>query len=532
MTGILQFDSSKLNSLLAKQGIEVAWKSILYTHLHKHAHLDYVKNSVIFKDCVVLEEDIIQGLSIGEIGVLYEYSVAVIDPEARKSNGQYFTPDDVAIFMAKISHQESFRDEAVWLDPCSGIGNLSWHLAQSQANPEDFVANQLILSDRDPLALLIARTLFTISFQSNRKQFFDDIESKFVTFDFLSVAESGELSYDEDSNLKSIPKHDYVLVNPPYLATKRDDRFETSNSADLYAYFLENIIKTSEGFISVTPQSFTNASKFKSLRSMMLSNFSFIRIYCFDNVPANVFKGIKFGSKNSNTSNSIRAAITVASNRGSAREITSLLRWTSSQREQIFNKAGEFLSQVHMTEEFFPKVNSVFLPLYEELSTANNSKLGDIVSKNGQYTLTIPSSPRYFIPALKKPVSRASMHHLNFSSETDMNRAYLLINSSVAYWWWRVRDGGMTLSLQTLLTTPLPNFDVLDSLVLELERSEEVNKVYKKNAGVNQENVKHDKDLVERLNQHILPKWAERLGLTHENSELVQLAYLRKTKRR
>jgi hypothetical protein len=528
MAGILQFDASKLQSLLDQHGLELTWKSILVTHLQKHPHLAYVSKSEVFRSIHPLGIDLIEGLTIGEVGVLYEYSVAASDSESRKSSGQYFTPDDVAIFMAGHSSFNLFSKNGVWLDPCSGIGNLSWHLASMQTDPEQFVLERLLLSDRDSLALLIARTLFTVSFQTKRKELFLDLENRFVTFDFLSVADRGELSFGENSGLQKIPKHDYVIVNPPYLATKRDNRFETEAAGDLYAYFLENIIKTSKGFISVTPQSFTNAGKFKSLRAMLLSNFSFIRIYCFDNVPANVFKGIKFGSKNTNTSNSIRAAIMVASNRGEGKEITSLLRWTSTQRDSIFRQAENFLSTVELTESFFPKVNAAFQPLYEDLTKKNHAKLSDLVSKNGDYTLTIPSSPRYFIPALKTPVARSSMHQLSFGTEDDMNRAYLLINSSLAYWWWRVRDGGMTLSLETLLSTPLTNFALNEALLRDLEHSEVVNKVYKLNAGVNQENVKHNPDLISRLNRHVLPKWAEKLQLTHSNSELVQIKHLPK----
>jgi hypothetical protein len=241
-----------------------------------------------FKGIKKRESDLIADLSIGDVSVLYEYSVAIADSASRKSNGQFFTPDDVAIYMAEQS--KTFGD-GVWLDPCSGIGNLSWHLTAIQENPEDFLCNRMILSDRDELALLIARTLFTVSFQKNRKRLFEEIEKNFVSFDFLSVADSGSLElFETTSQLSKIPAHDFVIVNPPYLATEIDGRFETSKAGDLYAYFLENIIKTSRGFISITPQSFTNAGKFASLRKLLLDNFENLTIYTFDNVPANILR--------------------------------------------------------------------------------------------------------------------------------------------------------------------------------------------------------------------------------------------------
>jgi hypothetical protein len=224
------------------------------------------------------------------------------------------------------SYSKKFSS-GLWLDPCSGIGNLSWHLIAIQDDPEDFLLNNLLLSDKDELALLIARTLLTISFQSKVKDLFMKIEKNFISLDFLSVADNGELQlFDVNNHLDKIPNHDYVIVNPPYLALPADNRFETAKAADLYAYFLENIIKTSKGFISITPQSFTNAQKFEPLRNLILNKFDNLTIFNFDNVPANIFRGVKFGSKNTNRANSIRVAITIALPGQGKRRITSLLR--------------------------------------------------------------------------------------------------------------------------------------------------------------------------------------------------------------
>ncbi len=528
--GILKFDSKELKVLIQKWGIERTWKAILASHIRSlnTSDFNYILKCKAFAEADFLEKDFIKGLSIGEISVLYEFSVAILSPEGRKDSGQFFTPDDVAIFMAKKAKEGPFSKSGVWLDPCSGIGNLSWHLANIQSNPEKFVSEKLILSDRDKLALLIGRTLFAIHFQKKNKNLFNDLEKRFVHFDFLSVPKADELGMlGIGDDLEGIPPHDYVIVNPPYLATTRDARFETEQASDLYAYFLENIIKTSSGFVSVTPQSFTNASKFKSVRKLLLS-YSFLNIYCFDNVPANIFRGFKFGSKNTNTSNSIRAAITVASQIGSSHAITPLIRWTSSQREVLFQSLDNFLCSPKLSEDFFPKVHPHFLTLYKSVTRKGQHTLGDLVSSRGQYVLFVPSSPRYFIVGLKNPVSRASMHTLNFSSKAKRDLAYLILNSSFTYWWWRVRDGGMTLSLQTLMSLPVPiDLPTSLSLVGKLEKSEHTNKVFKKNAGVNQENVKHDSVLVRKINTLLFPEWADYLETLHDNSEMTSLERLR-----
>jgi hypothetical protein len=313
-----------------------------------------------------------------------------------------------------------------------------------------------------------------------------------------------------------------VIVNPPYLAAKIDLRFETSKAGDLYSYFLENIIKSSRGFISITPQSFTNAQKFQSLRKLLLDNFKNLRIFTFDNVPANVFKGIKFGSTNSNQANSIRAAIIIALPGEGKQYITSLIRWRTSERNYLFKNIEKFLSDVTLTEEFFPKVSKEYKNLYTQL--VREKTLKSIYSpKRTKYALYIPSAPRYFIPALKKPAKRASQKVVYFPDEEKRDYAYMAINSSLLYWWWRVRDGGMTLSLETLMSLPLPDFKIDKKLVAELEKSEKTSKVYKQNAGAAQENVKHPKALIDKLNHAVIPKYAKLLVSLHENSELTRL---------
>jgi hypothetical protein len=521
MSSIFKFDIKKLNSLLSKNKVRNTWLSLLATHISKNKNLKYILQEIEFEGTKILPFNLLQGLSIGEVSILYEYSVAYEDSKARKSNGQYFTPDDVAKFMASYSHKFG---EGVWLDPCSGIGNLTWHLVSVQADPEQFLKDRVIVSDKDELALLIARTLLTISFQRSRRNLFREIEKNFICFDFLSVADMGERNlFSSMEDLSSIPKHDFVIVNPPYLACKADNRFETAKAGDLYAYFLENVIKTSRGFISITPQSFTNAKKFKSLRKLLLDNYSNLKIFTFDNVPANIFKGIKFGSTNSNQANSIRAAIVIALSGKGRPLITSLLRWRTSERKYLFENIEKFLSDVALTEEFFPKVSKKYKNLYAEMFELNTLK-SISTPKRTKYPLYIPSAPRYFIPALKKPAKRASQKVLYFPNDEKRDYAYMVINSSLLYWWWRVRDGGMTLSLETLTSLPLPNFKINRKIVAELEKSEKTSKVYKQNAGVAQENVKHPKSLIDKLNHVVIPEYAKLLMSLHENSEFTKFS--------
>jgi hypothetical protein len=126
--------------------------------------------------------------------------------------------------------------------------------------------------------------------------------------------------------------------------------------------------------------------------------------------------------------------------------------------------------------------------------------LGDMVSGAGKYVLHIPTMPRYFISATKRELNRASIRELHFDKKSEMEMAYLLLNSELFYWWWRINDGGMSLSKETMFSFPIPTgIRVNTQLVKELSESEEVSLVVKKNHGMLAQNVKHDDTLVEKL---------------------------------
>jgi hypothetical protein len=359
------------------------------------------------------------------------------------------------------------------------------------------------------LALLIARFILSVAFQKNDPRLFETIKPRFVVADYL-------LS-------ENLPKYDHAILNPPYVMAEADPRFETSEAGDLYAYFLEKVIKTTSGFVSITPQTFTNGHKFTSLRRLLLNHFNDIAVYCFDNVPDNIFKGIKFGSKNTNTANSTRAGIIVALNEVRSNEqmfmITPLLRWRADEREELLNSIDSFLTRVSPTESSFPKIQKELVSLYNSARKHQRTLLHLVSQRPTPYKLIVPSTPRYFISALKTPVERSSFKTLYFFSEQEMNQAYLLINSSYMYWWWRINDGGMTLSEKTLLTLPLIDTGPINtSLIAKLERSEKENRVVKKNAGKDNENVKHPPDLIKELNTYLTPKYVTELAWVHNNS--------------
>ncbi len=510
-TKVSNLPVSDLEILLTQSGLEETWYRILKTHVEATDSKDFglILSYGPLKDADPLDHDMLDGLSFGQISILYEFSLAFMDPESREEEGQYFTPDDVSNFLAEQS--VSFGP-GTWLDPCSGIGNLIARVIERQPDPEKFLKERVILVDQDPLAILIARVLLVFNFQDRDLDLFDRLADRFICRDFL------------DS--RPLPEFDFAILNPPYVSGVRNSSFETNSAGDLYAFFLEKVSKLSKGFISITPQSFTHATKFRCLRTVLLREMKSISIYSFDNVPGNIFEGLKFGSTNSNRANSTRPSIMVASRVKSGNAdhdylVTPLIRWRSAERPLLFSALDQALTSVPFSADLFPKVQPDLSDFYLERLQAGR-RLGTHLSRlPTNFVLSVATTPRYFISAASREMTRASVRKLYFHSEKDWRYFYLLLNSSYLYWWWRVVDGGMSLSQKTILTLPVGELEeVPDELVALVARSESDNRVTKLNSGMQAENVKHPPEVVQSLNEYFFPEHRKPLFRCHQNSDI------------
>jgi len=472
-------------------GLASTWISLLVQQVRASDCIDkeWIETDLVATKSFNPEiEDLLTGLSQVEVGVLYEYALAHESHEARTDEGQFYTPEDIAEVMVRLSKRST---SYVWLDPCCGSGNLSFALAKSQDRPWFFLKHRLILVDKDELALLTAAVQLTVRLAPNSRGVYQALRNKSHLGDYL-LREKGDETF--------------VIMNPPYVNNMLRPDFESADARDLYAFFMEKVAKEVGNFVSITPQSFTNGRKFESLRRILLRELDTLDILCFDNVPDNIFRGVKFGSKNSNHVNSTRAAITIGTRQPRRRRaqaevrITPLLRWRSAERTRFLRGVGKHLSKIHYEGSGpFPKVGKPQLKLYRQLSTSKKN-LSDLLGGDGTFILHVPSTPRYFISATKRELNRASVRHLSFVDEDAMNLAYLLLNSELFYWWWRVVDGGMSISQETLRSFPIPDgLEVATELVGALVESESKSLVTKMNHGMVTENVKHDDLLVSRL---------------------------------
>ncbi len=487
-------------------GLEPAWSALVAAHALRADRPSSAAIADAFGGPAAGVDDLLDGLTLTQISVLYESSLAHVDHRSRKSSGQYFTPDDVARFLAE---RAAGFPPGVWIDPCTGVGNLAHALAAAQPDPAAFVAEHLVLVDRDPLALRIAVALLSLEFEAERSV-------------WPALRDRARVA---DALADPLPDYDFAILNPPYVQVPRDDRFAVAEARDLYAYFLERMLRDGRGLVAITPQSYTSGRRYAPLRRLLVRECAELDVYCFDNVPDTVFRGVKFGSQNSNRVNSTRAAILVARRHPEGtphrHRITPLLRWRAHERATLLATADEFLAPLQPdADRAFPKVGADLVDLHRALA-ATEQTVGDLLADEPTaFHLDVPITPRYFLTAARRELDRGHRIRLHFVTAADRDRAAVVLNSSLAHWWWRVYEGGITVSRTTLLGIPVPLDAAPPHLLADLERSERDNVVVKVNAGLRNENVKHPWWLLRRLNAAVAPDHVDALMGTHANSDL------------
>lgn len=371
----------------------------------------------------------------------------------KKKNGIFYTPQDISEFISKKASQ--FDDgKGVWLDPCCGLGILSINLAFIQEDPVDFILNRLVINDNDSYQLGVALDNFREKFGVVPRSFNED----FLEFDF---------------------ECDYIIMNPPYFKYKDND---------IYAYFLDKASKTTSGFISINPISFTNGSKFKKTRENILQ-FSSITLYHFDNIPGHIFDDAD-----------VRVSIIVCHNLSNDKKTTGQIRWKTKARKQMLEDLDNNLGDGIFTKEIFYKT------VPGSLSLIHDDVLSNYLVKKSNYPIYVTSTPRYFITASSTKLDRTGQIEIFMKDEDSYNKALIMLNSSYLYWWWRTSDSSMSLTRRTLLLLPWIEFEYGGDIISSIKMSEANNKVYKKNAGKMQENIKHPKSLVGMLNSLFLPE--------------------------
>lgn len=516
------FDNYNLDlyySDINNNGIEDTWNNIC--------------NYILTNDDSIISNEI---FCLDNLGELYEIGLEVSNKNLKKSRGKYFTPADVANLMSEflIHYYFNLSDyEKIEYNICDvacGTGNLILAVLKNIGEVEVInllTNNKIYLYDNDKIALKICETIILTKY----KKYKNSIKLNIICNDFL----------DRKINL---PNNSLVISNPPYakidnIPTNWKQTSIMLESMDLYVAFMEKIISQSKYSVIISPFSFISGSKFKKLRNL-LNNYTG-KIFSFDNVPGNIFNGRKKGIFNSNYTNSVRAAISIISSENSKGvQISPLIRFKNTEREQLLNvfTLNKFLPN---TFQKINKQNENFYKCFKELefifnvlkNKTNNFEynLNTLLTEktDSKYKLFIPNTCRYYTVASFKQLNRQGQYILNFKDENSLNFAFCLINSSFAYWHWRLYDGAINYPLNLLLKLPsIYHLLTSNDIMFFNQMAEKMNKlvdnfvVQKNNIGT-QENIKFPQYFRTTINEKILnilnisPSNANLFDVIHSN---------------
>ena len=452
------------------------------------------------------KDDLPEFLNIKNFGELYEIGLAMQDKILKKKSGQYYTPDDVALVMSQ------------WLDKCDGdavcdvacgTGKLILtylDLIGYDKTRELISSGNLYLYDFDNVALKICRTTIAVKYGLDIADKIND-----VFCDFL------------DPEIK-LPDNCKVISNPPYAQIEEIQEYwkhtkVLMDTKEFYSSFMEKIFNEAKSTVIITPFSFISGNKFYSLRKVMCElGYGFV--VSFDNVPGNIFCGRKHGIFNTNTANSVRAAITVLNKSEEKKgfRVSPLIRFKNDERERLLN--SELLEEtlpnsyqvIGSNKKQFEKIEKNLLNVFEKWVSKSNFTVKNIISKQDtEYLIDIPNTCRYYTTASGRKLSRTGSITINVANEKEFNFLYCMINSSFAYWWWRIYDGGITYPVSLLNAMPIP-LNLLSSddekffktTTEKLLKEESKYIITKVNAGVPQENIKFPEKYREEINDRIL----------------------------
>jgi len=204
------------------------------------------------------------------------------NPEHRKERGQYFTPPEIASFMARLATNEMPLPARI-LDPGAGTGILSCAVCEQVV--ERFGAKKIHVtayeSDPDLRDLLYKSMLHASKWAQDHtaKLTFQIYDIDFLASGLWSVKTANSKPYD------------LVISNPPYTKISANDPRAQAlahvvyGQPNLYALFMAAsipLLKKHGSLVFITPRSYAAGHYFKAFREVFFSQMQPVRVHVFD----------------------------------------------------------------------------------------------------------------------------------------------------------------------------------------------------------------------------------------------------------
>ena len=219
------------------------------------------------------------------LGQIYAKTVT---NQHKKENGQFFTPTEIAHFMAGLIKQKQKKLKI--LDPGCGTAILSSSLIETLLKKNiSLIEIELTVyeTDQDILSCTKATLDYLeLWLKKNKIKF----KAKLITNDF--ILENKEC-FEQFPTLFFEPKnaiYDIVISNPPYFKIQKDDkRAQVAKSIiwgqpNIYSIFMmvaTKLLKENGELIFITPRSFTSGNYFRAFREAFFQEIEIEQIHLF-----------------------------------------------------------------------------------------------------------------------------------------------------------------------------------------------------------------------------------------------------------
>jgi len=201
--------------------------------------------------------------------------------ESKKDLGQFFTPKELAIFMASIADVDAKNNRIRILDPGCGTLMLSSALVEKVIEVNDNIEEIIIdIYEIDPsLQNIICWFGEQINVWGLERNI--NIVINHFSDDFILANKD----YRD-----SINRYDFIISNPPYFKIRKGDaRLGVFNNSlngqqNIYSLFMlmsSFLLKPEGQLIYLVPRSFTSGSYFQSFRELFLDNVFIKFIHLF-----------------------------------------------------------------------------------------------------------------------------------------------------------------------------------------------------------------------------------------------------------
>jgi adenine-specific DNA-methyltransferase len=218
------------------------------------------------------------------LGIAYS---ATVNQHHKKTNGQFFTPVEIAVLMASYAEYQGVSVRI--LDPGCGTAILSCALIEHLANTNfNLKSIELVTYETDSELIPITRQVLNYLEEWCAMKGIT-MKSTLHTVDFV-IHNANGLKETTDLFSQPVELFDVVISNPPYFKLSIDDqrvkvaKIVVNGHPNMYAIFMAlsaKLLKENGELIFITPRSYAAGGYFKTFRTFFFRHIDLDKVHLF-----------------------------------------------------------------------------------------------------------------------------------------------------------------------------------------------------------------------------------------------------------